>query len=1096
MAPTWDTHHMERSESVTRDALHRPGPATRRPCRLTAAAAIVLLMALPLLPIPAPSALANHGSRTLDVIPDVQESAVNGPVGITAQLSTAPDAGSPISIDFEMISGPNNDDGDTTSSPDFTCTISDPSTSCATTYFGTGGSGTDRIRAWIDHDQGSGFDGDAAEGRDEVDNPGDDDEPDVTDVVEIVWNAGPVTVVKNLDCEPETSTQKPASGTNAGQDFTCTATAPVPSGSPPGTVGDPVPGVRIDGESLSGANDPDDSSGGSGAMTADYDDACTTASDGTCVLRIVPTEGESGTANICFWADYPGTNDQYTPQGINSDDGGDCDNEGQGQSDNDRTDTVQARWLAITDLTLAPGSETGPVGTQMSVAATLRISQSDQTTVPGVPVIFSAGPANDVVDSATTDGSGVAPFAYTGTHTGQDTITAFADLNDNSIQDGSEPSATATKTWGPQAAARVDCMPETASRPAAPLAASEQSFTCAVSDQFGNPVTATTEIDAELYGPNDPDDTAAAGTADFDNFCTATAGTCSGTVSAPEKQAGMTLVCFWADSTTPDAAFDPAGAVTDGGGCVGEGADGPEDNPTDVVLMTWTPGAPTQLDCSPDDVANPPSGPGSDETFTCEIRDANGNFVDPGIRVDAESLAGANDPDHSDGRGESGAANTTPDWDNVCVTGPGGACTATIPTAGEIGTALVCFWIDPASSTDNRFNISGAEADGGSCDNDPIPPAADNSNATDVVRETWEARVPSALALSPEEGTQPIGSGHAVTATLTDQFGGPYPNVTVNFAVAGTTGASGSGKTSSSGAAVLSYASGTTGTDTIEAYADLNANGAKDAGEPAGTATTIWVDPTPAGGYWLVANDGGIFAYGTAGFHGSTGNLKLAKPIVSMAPTPSGKGYWLVASDGGIFAYGDAVFHGSTGNLKLAQPIVGMAPTASGNGYWLVAADGGVFAYGDAVFHGSTGNIKLAKPIVGLETTSSGNGYWMVASDGGVFAFGDAKFHGSTGGLKLAKPIVGMTRTPTSNGYWIVASDGGIFAFGDATFHGSTGNVKLAQPIVSMASTLTGKGYWLVASDGGIFAFGDATFHGSTGNTKLAKPIVGMASRR
>ena len=44
-----------------------------------------------------------------------------------------------------------------------------------------------------------------------------------------------------------------------------------------------------------------------------------------------------------------------------------------------------------------------------------------------------------------------------------------------------------------------------------------------------------------------------------------------------------------------------------------------------------------------------------------------------------------------------------------------------------------------------------------------------------------------------------------------------------------------------------------------------------------------------------------------------------------MAATPDGAGYWLVASDGGIFTFGDAVFHGSTGALHLNQPIVGVA---------------------------------------------------------------------------------------------------------------------------------------------------------------------------
>ena len=90
-----------------------------------------------------------------------------------------------------------------------------------------------------------------------------------------------------------------------------------------------------------------------------------------------------------------------------------------------------------------------------------------------------------------------------------------------------------------------------------------------------------------------------------------------------------------------------------------------------------------------------------------------------------------------------------------------------------------------------------------------------------------------------------------------------------------------------------------------------------------------------------------------------------ARPIVGMAATPTGRGYWLVASDGGIFAFGDAPFHGSTGAIASASPIVGMAATPRGRGYWLVASDGGIFAFGDAPFHGSTGAIRLDEPVVG-----------------------------------------------------------------------------------------------------------------------------------
>jgi VCBS repeat-containing protein len=80
-------------------------------------------------------------------------------------------------------------------------------------------------------------------------------------------------------------------------------------------------------------------------------------------------------------------------------------------------------------------------------------------------------------------------------------------------------------------------------------------------------------------------------------------------------------------------------------------------------------------------------------------------------------------------------------------------------------------------------------------------------------------------------------------------------------------------------------------------------------------------------GYWLVADDGGIFGFGDADFFGSAGGTSLNRPIVGMAATPSGRGYWLVADDGGIFGFGDADFFGSAGGTSLNRPIVGMAAT-------------------------------------------------------------------------------------------------------------------------------------------------------------------------
>jgi hypothetical protein len=259
----------------------------------------------------------------------------------------------------------------------------------------------------------------------------------------------------------------------------------------------------------------------------------------------------------------------------------------------------------------------------------------------------------------------------------------------------------------------------------------------------------------------------------------------------------------------------------------------------------------------------------------------------------------------------------------------------------------------------------------------------------------------------------------------------------------------------------------------------------------------VYHQPLPPSGYWLAASDGGIFTYGDAEFFGSTGDIRLNRPIVTMAATPHRKGYWLAATDGGIFTFGDAGFFGSTGDRALNSPIVGMVPTRSGLGYWLVAADGGVFTFGDAEFFGSTGDIRLNQPIVGMASTVTGDGYYLVARDGGIFAFGDAEFLGSTGAIRLNSPIVGMARVPGGDGYWLVAADGGVFSFGRrAAFFGSTGDIRLNSPIVGLTPSATGQGYLFTAADGGVFVFGDAPFLGAAAELgRLNRPVVTIAAK-
>jgi hypothetical protein len=162
----------------------------------------------------------------------------------------------------------------------------------------------------------------------------------------------------------------------------------------------------------------------------------------------------------------------------------------------------------------------------------------------------------------------------------------------------------------------------------------------------------------------------------------------------------------------------------------------------------------------------------------------------------------------------------------------------------------------------------------------------------------------------------------------------------------------------------------------------------------------------------------GFFGNTFSSYPWGTGNPPFRGHPVAMAMAPGDKGYWEVWSDGGVYAFGAAGFYGSMGGRPLAREIIGITPTADGKGYWLLGADGGVFAFGDAKFGGSTGGLDLVAPVVGMTRNPSGPGYWLVAADGGVFTFGGAPFFGSIAGYgyDLHQPIVGIASKRTSVG--------------------------------------------------------------------------------
>jgi hypothetical protein len=128
-----------------------------------------------------------------------------------------------------------------------------------------------------------------------------------------------------------------------------------------------------------------------------------------------------------------------------------------------------------------------------------------------------------------------------------------------------------------------------------------------------------------------------------------------------------------------------------------------------------------------------------------------------------------------------------------------------------------------------------------------------------------------------------------------------------------------------------------------------------------------------------------------------------------MAGTGDGLGYWLVAANGAVYAFGDAKYIAGMQGTTLNAPIVGItaddAASTSGyfgnDGYWLAGSDGGIYTF-NAPYLGSLGANPPVQPITAITSSSSGAGYFLVGDDGGVFSFGNFAYQGSMAGDGLS----------------------------------------------------------------------------------------------
>jgi Bacterial Ig-like domain (group 1)/Beta-propeller repeat len=122
-----------------------------------------------------------------------------------------------------------------------------------------------------------------------------------------------------------------------------------------------------------------------------------------------------------------------------------------------------------------------------------------------------------------------------------------------------------------------------------------------------------------------------------------------------------------------------------------------------------------------------------------------------------------------------------------------------------------------------------------------------NGDAFVTKFSTAEAAAPATLTLDPAADTNPVGTSHTVTATVTDAGGNPVPGITVRFSVTGAVNTSGQCTTDAAGQCDFTYQGPTSpGVDAITAFADTNDNGTQDVGEPVGAAEKTWTPAEPA----------------------------------------------------------------------------------------------------------------------------------------------------------------------------------------------------------------------------------------------------------
>ena len=520
-------------------------------------------------------------------------------------------------------------------------------------------------------------------------------------------------------------------------------------------------------------------------------------------------------------------------------------------------------------LTLEPKTTTVTAGDKVCVTAKLKRANAN---VSGETVYFTVSGANTATGSAVTNNGGTAEFCYLPTKAGTDTISAYADVNKNGTRDSSDPAAQATVTVRAGPATAATLTPTTATN----TVGEEHCVTFTATDRFGNPVsganvvfrvtgvnptgpvtrttgtngtatfcytgtnagtdTITAFVDRDNDKVRDPDETVVATATKVylakaaskvvltpatatnvvgDRHCvTATVTDAKGkpvaagvpvvfsvtganptgsSVTVKTDASGQATFCYTGTKAGTDTITGFADNNANGALDVGE--------PVGVATKIYVPGQPATLTASPVTAENTV---GTQHCVTVTATDALNNSV-PNVSV-VFTVSGAN---------------------------PTGPSTKTTDAAGQ---ATFCY-------TGTKVGVDMITAYADSNKNQNMDAGEPVATATKV----YQPGIPNSVTLAPETGTNRAGEEHCVTATVVDEFGNRVgAGHPVVFAV---TGANPTGpvtvKTNADGQAKFCYTGTKVGADAITAYADNNANGTQDVGEPFGAASKNYT-PGPA----------------------------------------------------------------------------------------------------------------------------------------------------------------------------------------------------------------------------------------------------------